>query len=102
MNGLARKRDAGHRGDVRDRACERRGGTIINVTTMAAEVGMAGLGVYGASKAAVALLTKALGGRVRPARSPRQHGLARPHEYARHGGVYRPEPTNLELAKESA
>ena len=38
---------------------ERGGGTIINVTTMAAELGMAGLSAYGASKAAVALLTKA-------------------------------------------
>jgi len=35
------------------------GGTIINVTTMAAEFGMAGLSVYGASKAALVLLTKA-------------------------------------------
>jgi NAD(P)-dependent dehydrogenase (short-subunit alcohol dehydrogenase family) len=33
-------------------------GTIINVTTMAAEFGMAGLSAYGASKAALALLTK--------------------------------------------
>src|ERR1700730_6401544 len=38
---------------------ERGGGTIVNVTTMAAEFGMAGLAAYGASKAAVALLTKA-------------------------------------------
>src|SRR5229473_6562206 len=38
---------------------ERGGGTIINVTTMAAEIGLAGLSAYGASKAAVALLTKA-------------------------------------------
>jgi NAD(P)-dependent dehydrogenase (short-subunit alcohol dehydrogenase family) len=38
----------------------RRGhGTIVNVTSMAAELGMPGLSVYGASKAAVALLTKA-------------------------------------------
>ena len=37
----------------------RGGGTIINVTTMAAEFGMAGLSAYGASKAALALLTKA-------------------------------------------
>jgi len=36
----------------------RGGGTIINVTTMAAEFGMPGLSAYGASKAAVALLTK--------------------------------------------
>ncbi len=34
-------------------------GAIINVTTMVAEFGMAGLSAYGASKAAVALLTKA-------------------------------------------
>jgi NAD(P)-dependent dehydrogenase (short-subunit alcohol dehydrogenase family) len=34
-------------------------GAIINVTTMVAEFGMAGLSVYGASKAALALLTKA-------------------------------------------
>ncbi len=37
----------------------RGGGTVINVTTMVAEFGMAGLSAYGASKAAVALLTKA-------------------------------------------
>jgi NAD(P)-dependent dehydrogenase (short-subunit alcohol dehydrogenase family) len=34
-------------------------GAIVNVTTMVAEFGMAGLSAYGASKAAVALLTKA-------------------------------------------
>ncbi len=34
-------------------------GTIINITTVASEVGMAGLSAYGASKAALALLTKA-------------------------------------------
>jgi NAD(P)-dependent dehydrogenase (short-subunit alcohol dehydrogenase family) len=34
-------------------------GAIINVTTMVAEFGMAGLSAYGASKAAAALLTKA-------------------------------------------
>ena len=37
----------------------RGGGAIINVTTMVAEFGMAGLSAHGASKAAVALLTKA-------------------------------------------
>ena len=37
----------------------RGGGAIINVTTMVAEFGIAGLSAYGASKAAVALLTKA-------------------------------------------
>ncbi len=38
---------------------ERGGGSIVNVTTMVAEFGMAGLSAYGASKAAAALLTKA-------------------------------------------
>ncbi len=37
----------------------RGGGAIVNVTTMVAEFGMAGLSAYGASKAATALLTKA-------------------------------------------
>ena len=37
----------------------RGGGAIINVTTMAAQFGMVGLSAYGASKAALALLTKA-------------------------------------------
>lgn len=37
----------------------RGGGSIVNVTTMAAEIGMVGLSAYGASKAALALLTKA-------------------------------------------
>jgi len=36
----------------------RGGGTIINVTAMAAQFGMVGLSAYGASKAALALLTK--------------------------------------------
>jgi NAD(P)-dependent dehydrogenase (short-subunit alcohol dehydrogenase family) len=36
----------------------RGGGAIVNVTTMAAELGMAGLSVYGASKAALAQLTR--------------------------------------------
>jgi NAD(P)-dependent dehydrogenase (short-subunit alcohol dehydrogenase family) len=34
-------------------------GAIINVSTMAAEIGIAGMALYGASKAAVVLLTKA-------------------------------------------
>jgi len=44
---------------IAPRMVERGHGTIINVTTMAAEFGIAGLSAYGASKAAVALLTKA-------------------------------------------
>ncbi|MFE3260121.1 SDR family NAD(P)-dependent oxidoreductase [Nocardia sp. NPDC059091] len=38
---------------------ERGHGAIVNVTTMAAEFGASGMGLYGSSKAAVALLTKA-------------------------------------------
>ena len=38
---------------------ERGHGVIVNVTTMVAEFGMAGAALYGSSKAAVALLTKA-------------------------------------------
>ncbi|BCY08737.1 SDR family NAD(P)-dependent oxidoreductase [Actinoplanes sp. L3-i22] len=33
-------------------------GAIVNVTTMVAEIGMAGMGLYGSSKAAMVLLTK--------------------------------------------
>ncbi len=44
---------------IAPRMAQRGEGAIINVTTMVAEFGMAGLSVYGASKAAAALLTKA-------------------------------------------
>src|SRR5579863_1156194 len=44
---------------IAPRMAARASGTIINVTTMVAEFGMAGLSAYGASKAATALLTKA-------------------------------------------
>lgn len=37
---------------------ERGGGAIVNVATMAAQIGVPGMGVYGASKAALILLTK--------------------------------------------
>src|SRR5207245_9777193 len=141
---------------IAPRMVERGGGTIINVTTMVAEFGMAGLGVYGAPKAAVALLTKAwaaeygpLGVRVNavspgPTNTPGTEAMgdgfaaiastiplgraADPEEIAEAivflasdkasylngaaipvdggripvaGGVYRTEPRNLELAKES-
>jgi NAD(P)-dependent dehydrogenase (short-subunit alcohol dehydrogenase family) len=36
----------------------RGGGSIVNITTMAAEFGMAGAGAYGASKAAIVALTR--------------------------------------------
>ncbi|PNE43059.1 short-chain dehydrogenase [Streptomyces noursei] len=38
---------------------ERGGGAIVNLSTIAAETGMAGMALYGSSKAAVELLTKA-------------------------------------------
>jgi NAD(P)-dependent dehydrogenase (short-subunit alcohol dehydrogenase family) len=44
---------------IAPRMVERGHGAIINVTTMVAEFGFAGLSAYGASKAAAALLTKA-------------------------------------------
>jgi NAD(P)-dependent dehydrogenase (short-subunit alcohol dehydrogenase family) len=44
---------------IAPKMAERGHGSIINVTTMVAEFGMAGLSAYGASKAAAALLTKA-------------------------------------------
>lgn len=47
-------------------------GAIVNVGTMAAEFGMPGTSLYGASQAALVLLTKAWTGRVRPERGPGQ------------------------------
>ena len=44
---------------IAPRMAERGTGVVINITTMVAEFGMAGLSLYGASKAAAALLTKA-------------------------------------------
>ena len=44
---------------IAPRMAARGAGSIVNVTTMVAEFGMAGLSAYGASKAAAALLTKA-------------------------------------------
>jgi NAD(P)-dependent dehydrogenase (short-subunit alcohol dehydrogenase family) len=37
---------------------ERGSGKVINITTMAAHIGMSGMALYGASKAALTLLTK--------------------------------------------
>jgi NAD(P)-dependent dehydrogenase (short-subunit alcohol dehydrogenase family) len=45
-------------GEIAPAMAERGTGAIINVTTMAAQLGMAGMAVYGASKAALNLLTK--------------------------------------------
>ncbi|GIE81750.1 short-chain dehydrogenase [Actinoplanes philippinensis] len=45
----------------------RGGGTIVNVTTMVAEFGMAGMGLYGSSKAAIASLTRSWAAEFGPA-----------------------------------
>lgn len=45
----------------------RGGGAIVNVTTMVAEFGMAGMGLYGSSKAAIALLTRSWAAEFGPA-----------------------------------
>lgn len=46
---------------------ERGAGAIVNVTTMVAEFGAAGMGLYGASKAALVLLTKSWAAEFGPA-----------------------------------
>jgi len=46
---------------------ERGTGTIVNVTTMVAEFGAAGMGLYGSSKAALVLLTKSWAAEFGPA-----------------------------------
>jgi NAD(P)-dependent dehydrogenase (short-subunit alcohol dehydrogenase family) len=51
---------------IAPRMAARGRGTIVNVTTMAAEFGMPGLSAYGASKAALALLTKVWAGEYGP------------------------------------
>jgi NAD(P)-dependent dehydrogenase (short-subunit alcohol dehydrogenase family) len=68
---------------IAPRMVERGGGTISNVTTMAAEFGMAGLSAYGASKAAVALLTKAWAAECGP-EGVRVSRLARPDYHTWH------------------
>lgn len=45
-------------GEIAPGMAERGAGAIVNVTTMAAQFGIAGMAVYGASKAALNLLTK--------------------------------------------
>ena len=45
-------------GDIAPGMAERGQGAIINVSTMAAQFGMPGMAVYGASKAALTLMTK--------------------------------------------
>ncbi len=56
---------------------ERGEGSIVNITTMAAEVGMVGGAAYGASKAARRRAHPQLGRRIRVAQRARQRRLAR-------------------------
>ena len=63
---------------------ERGHGAIVNVTTMVAEFGMNGMGLYGSSKAALDAADQILGRRVRPRRRPRQRREPRPHPHRRH------------------
>lgn len=53
---------------------ERGSGAVINVSTMAAALGVSEMALYGSSKMAVNLLTKAC--RLRPARGPGQRRAA--------------------------
>lgn len=53
---------------------ERGSGAVINVSTMAAALGVSEMALYGSSKVAVNLLTKAC--RIRPARGPGQRRAA--------------------------
>ena len=51
---------------------------------MVAEFGAPEMALYGSSKAALVLLTKFLGGRVRPGRGAGQRGEPGPHPHRRH------------------
>jgi NAD(P)-dependent dehydrogenase (short-subunit alcohol dehydrogenase family) len=52
----------------------RGGGSIISVSTMVASYGQPGMAAYGASRASIELLTKAVGRRIRAPEHPRQRG----------------------------
>jgi NAD(P)-dependent dehydrogenase (short-subunit alcohol dehydrogenase family) len=73
---------------IAPRMATKGGGSIINISTMAATIGMNGLAAYGASKAAVESLTKAWTAEIRRPRCPRQHGRtgADPHPSERRDG----------------
>jgi NAD(P)-dependent dehydrogenase (short-subunit alcohol dehydrogenase family) len=53
--------------ELAPRMAKRGHGAIVNVTTMVAEFGAAGMGLYGASKAALVLLTKSWAAEYGPA-----------------------------------
>ena len=63
-------------------------GAVVNVLTMVAHFGVAGMGLYGSSKAALTLLTKAWAAEFGPERRPGQRGQpgADPHRGHRSDG----------------
>ena len=62
---------------------ERGSGAIVNVSTMVASFGNPGMSAYGASKAALELLTKAWAAEYGPSGHADQHRLPRPHSHTR-------------------
>ena len=58
---------------IAPRMAAKGGGSVINISTMAATIGMNGLAAYGASKAAVESLTKAWTAEYAARRCPCQH-----------------------------
>jgi NAD(P)-dependent dehydrogenase (short-subunit alcohol dehydrogenase family) len=74
---------------IAPRMVERGGGIVINVSTMVAELGMPGLSAYGASKAAVALLTKAWAAEYGPRGVRVMRSRPRSYSNAQHRGLGR-------------
>ena len=64
---------------------ERGWGSIVNVSTMVASFGQAGMALYGASRAALELLDEGLGRRIRPAWCSGQRRCPRPDAHPHDG-----------------
>jgi len=67
----------------------RRGGSIVNISSVAGLTGSTGSTAYHCTKGAVRLLTKAAAVQYGPEGDPRQLGASRNHQYA--DDRYRPE-----------
>lgn len=57
---------------IAPRMAERSSGSIINLSSMAGQIGLVGGAAYGATKAALSSMTRSWGGGVQPARRPGQ------------------------------
>ena len=68
---------------IAPRMAAKGGGSIINISTMAATIGMNGLAAYGASKAALESLTQAWTAEYAAQGVANQHGCARADTHAR-------------------